>query len=286
MQYEIRSSKTHVHLRGRQLVGLAAPYGVPTEIRTAKGAFTEVITPGAFSGILAKNPEVICNVNHNDAMVLGNTASGTLTLQEDHRGLNFAVELADTDYAKHVHAEVERGDLRGCSFAFITGPENEQWAERSGKVTREITGFSALHDVAIVTRPAYPGTEVDARQLTYVSPETRSVAEQFIERGHRVVHMAFEEVMKQSADFVIDQLHVPLQWDSNLQPRPVEDQLKLMRLAVTLHEIQEQGWNVDVVRDDLGDGTKWPRIVYAGPTKEEKAVIRRRQRYLRDFLLN
>lgn len=285
MEFEVRSSKAHVQLRGRQLVGLAAPYSVPTEIRTAKGAFTEVIQPGAFRGILATDPEVICNVNHNDAMVLGNTASGTLKLQEDHRGLNFAVELADTDYAKHVHAEVERGDLRGCSFAFITGPENEQWAERSGKVTREITGFSALHDVAIVTRPAYPGTAVDARQLTQVSAETRSIAEQFIERGRRAADNSFDEIMKQVADFVIDNLRVPLQWDSHVEPRPVQDQLALMRMAVNLQEMRSKGYRVEVVH--IGHGRKkWPHIVEAGPSKEERAVIHRRQRYLRDFLLN
>jgi HK97 family phage prohead protease len=247
------------------------------------GSFTEIIKPGAFRNVLAKRDlDCVCTVNHDESLLLGRTTNGTLKLQEDHRGLNFAVELPDSDYAAHIHENVKRGDLAGASFAFLVGPQDQNWGEAGGKITRSISNISDLKDVSVVSRPAYPGTSVDARQLNQITAETRSMFAQHEQRRLRTVNESFDQAMKLTADFVIDELHVPLQWDSDLKPRSIQDQMKLMRMAVNIFEMRAQGWNVEVVYDER----RFPqRIVYAGPTDEERAVVRRRKRFLRDFLL-
>lgn len=270
MEYEIRAAKTRVSMQGKTLVGLAAPYGTPTEIKTPKGPFTEIIAPGAFDGVLKTNPDVVCTVNHDESLLLGRTTNGTLMLEADHRGLNFAVELPDSEYAKHVHENVKRGDLAGCSFGFVLSPENQMWDESdTGKLTRHITGFSQLRDVSVVTRPAYPGTEVDARGLNEASTETRSVVEQFVQR--RAANHA--SVFKQTAEFVREQLSVPLFWDSRGTERPFEDQMVLMKMATDLYEMRCKGMNVEVLRDEKN----WPRIVPVGVTATDATRQRRKQ---------
>ena len=60
-------------------------------------------------------------------------------------------------------------DGLGCSFAFNLGQGDDDFDEEDtdeGRcIVRSILNFSALHDVSVVTHPAYPGTNVDARNI-------------------------------------------------------------------------------------------------------------------------
>src|SRR5215472_5921150 len=100
----------------RTIAGYAARYCV---LSGDLGGFRERIASGAFKRILATNPDVVCLFNHSDSAVLGRTTAGTLRLSEDTRGLKFECDLPDTTFGRDTYESVKRGDLNGCSFAFM-----------------------------------------------------------------------------------------------------------------------------------------------------------------------
>jgi uncharacterized protein len=169
------------------ITGYAARYNV---LSGDLGGFRERIASGAFKRILATNPDVVCLINHSDNAVLGRTTTGTLRLREDGRGLKFECDMPDTTAGRDTYESVQRGDLNGCSFAFMVDDsrmceykEEEIDDEDEGMrgkvkrgfraVVRTIKDFANLIDVSVVTHPAYPQTSVDARNLL-VGAEVRS----------------------------------------------------------------------------------------------------------------
>lgn len=171
----------------RTITGYAARYNV---LSGDLGGFRERIALGAFKRILATNPDVVCLFNHSDNAVLGRTTAGTLRLREDSRGLKFECDLPNTAAGRDMYESVQRGDLNGCSFAFIVDDarmceykEEEIDDEDEGMrgkvkraaraIIRTIRDFANLIDVSVVTHPAYPQTYVDARNLL-VGAEVRS----------------------------------------------------------------------------------------------------------------
>jgi HK97 family phage prohead protease len=171
----------------RTIAGYAARYGV---LSSDLGGFRERIVAGAFKRILATNPDVVCLFNHSDSAVLGRTTAGTLRLSEDSRGLKFECDLPDTAAGRDTYESVQRGDLNGCSFAFMVDDarmceykEEDIDDEETGMrdvvkraaraIIRTIRDFANLIDVSVVTHPAYPQTSVDARHLL-VGAEVRS----------------------------------------------------------------------------------------------------------------
>jgi HK97 family phage prohead protease len=166
--FEVRASK---RADGKSLItGYAARYGILSgKIPSGSGFFRERIQTGAFDRVLRSKPDVVALFNHDVNFPLGRTTAGTLRLRSDAKGLGFECDLPDTSYAKDMHTSVERGDLSGCSFAFNLGQGDDEFDEEDtdeGRcVVRSILNFSALHDVSVVTHPAYPGTNVDARNI-------------------------------------------------------------------------------------------------------------------------
>jgi len=172
----------------RTITGYAARYNV---LSCDLGGFRERIASGAFKRILSANPDVVCLFNHSDSAVLGRTTAGTLRLSEDSRGLKFECDLPNTQVGLDTYESVQRGDLNGCSFAFIVDDnrmceyKEEEIDEEDGDrirgtfkramkaVIRTIKDFASLIDVSVVTHPAYPRTSVDARHLL-VGAEVRS----------------------------------------------------------------------------------------------------------------
>ena len=191
----------------RTITGYAARYNL---LSSDLGGFRERIASGAFKRILATNPDVVCLFNHSDSAVLGRTTAGTLRLSEDTRGLKFECDLPDTTVGRDTYESVKRGDLNGCSFAFMVDDsrmceykEEEIDDEEGGirgmvkraarAIIRTIRDFANLIDVSVVTHPAYPQTSVDARHLL-VGAEVRSrVVEQM---RQRMSEPSFEEQME------------------------------------------------------------------------------------------
>ena len=139
--------------------GYAAVFGEETNIG---GMFTEVIDRGAFANALQRQDDVVFLVNH-DGLPLARTRSGTLRLTEDERGLYMETELDGSDPdVRAIVPKMKRGDLDKMSFAFV--PKRQKWDD-SGDIPKRTIQDLELHDVAIVTTPAYEGTEIGLRSL-------------------------------------------------------------------------------------------------------------------------
>lgn len=149
----------------------------------------ERVSPVAFNRALAERQDVVLVVNH-EGLPLGRTASGTLRLGVDERGLTIDNDLPDTTLARDVRELMARGDLRSMSFGFI--PRDGVLEEVEGRQVRTITDLD-LFDVSIVTHPAYAGTEVALRAIEHfpiapaADPEPEPAATQFPVRLFRAL---------------------------------------------------------------------------------------------------
>lgn len=130
----------------------------------------ERFVPGAFDNWLKDNPDVVALVNHDPAKVLGRTPN-TLRLATDARGLHYEIDPADTSYGRDLLTLIQRGDIRGSSFAFRA--MKTKWTVEEGKEIRTVTEAS-LHDVSVVTTPAYGSSTVGLRS----ADERRAIEEE------------------------------------------------------------------------------------------------------------
>ncbi|MDB5295013.1 MAG: phage prohead protease, family [Phycisphaerales bacterium] len=171
-----------------RLVGYAAVFNSPSE---DLGGFRETIRPGAFARTLADaGRDVRALVDHDPGKLLGRTSAGTLAVTEDAKGLRIAAHLPDTSYAKDLASLIERGDVRGMSFAFrVNGADGEKWSEVEGAtrgttvVVRELIDVD-LYEVTVTSVPAYRATEIDLRSVDPAAVEhAKAVA------GHRLKNL-------------------------------------------------------------------------------------------------
>lgn len=133
------------------------------------GGFREVLKRGAFKRVLSDaQTDVVLNVDHA-GMPIARMSAGSLRLSEDGSGLKIEAELAPTSTAADVFALVQSNHLRDMSFAFVCG--KDEWGREEGMALRTVLDVSSLHDVSIVTRPAYASTSVAARSGVRVAGE-------------------------------------------------------------------------------------------------------------------
>jgi HK97 family phage prohead protease len=140
------------------------------------GGFVEIIERGAFDEVMKSNPDVFGKYNHE--RVIGRTSSGTMRLMVDERGLRYEIDPPRS--AADVVELIERGDVRGSSFAFRSRPADETWSrDANGRMIRRIKKFSFLGDAGPVDTPAYMATEtyVSKRALEMAQVETRAAAD-------------------------------------------------------------------------------------------------------------
>lgn len=159
---QTRSMQTELKTRAEQdemyIEGYFAVYNQETELWP--GAYEE-IAPGAFDDTLSNDIRAL--VNHDPNLVLGRNKVGTLELKSDSRGLwgRIKINPNDTD-AVNLYERVKRGDVNQCSFGFNILEEETEWRD-NGTVKWRLTKID-LHEVSVVTFPAYEQTGVQARK--------------------------------------------------------------------------------------------------------------------------
>jgi hypothetical protein len=148
------------------------------------GGFKELFEQGSFTESIQKD-DIRSLQNHDPHYILGRTKSGTLTLEEDKKGVKFDDLLPETSYASDLLVSVERKDVTGCSIIFSVDAKDERWFvdgeeaefldalmamwdEKKHKVERRISKAS-MYDIGPVTFPAYPQTDVKARAMEMVT---------------------------------------------------------------------------------------------------------------------
>jgi Escherichia/Staphylococcus phage prohead protease len=156
---ELRASG---NTKSPKLEGYAAVFN---SISEDLGGFREIVLPSAFSRTLRSNSaDPLALVAHIPSLVLGRRSAGTLRLHEDQRGLAFEIDLPQTMAAADLLVSVERGDIKGASFAFVVPAGGDSWQMRGDTVIRELRDVS-LHEISITANPAYPDTTVAQRSL-------------------------------------------------------------------------------------------------------------------------
>ena len=132
-------------------------FDVPAQI----GGFTEVVKPGAFAASLRAGSDILALVDHDPSQLLARTASGTLRLAEDSRGLAFSLDVPPTQLGNDMLALAERRDIGGMSFGFrVARNGGEAWPATDRRELRAVT----LLEISVVQAwPAYSQTSVSAR---------------------------------------------------------------------------------------------------------------------------
>lgn len=127
------------------------------------GGFRETIAPGAFSRTLkARGGDILSFFNHNPNMPLGSRRAGSLTVEEDDKGLIYSVTPPDTTYAADLVAAMRAKLVRGSSFSFYV--RKDAWTEVDGTPVRTLLDID-LEEVGPVTMPAYPKATSQVRAM-------------------------------------------------------------------------------------------------------------------------
>lgn len=127
------------------------------------GVYEEIAPTALTRSIEKEKVNVIALDNHDTRIVLGSVDSGTLELKSDSHGLYGRVKIDLEDpFAKSALRKVETGKVRGCSFGFYPRSEKETLNDDNTYTYR--VEDADLLEVSITAFPAYPQTEIAARQ--------------------------------------------------------------------------------------------------------------------------
>jgi HK97 family phage prohead protease len=153
------------------LTGHAAVFDQETTLYAGKGfRITESIAPGAFDSVLASNPDVHLNINHDMSKPMARTGRsantvGGLELSVDPVGLRvFARVNPDITYVRDLSLAMRDGVVDQMSFAFSIGEESLTTTTDSvtGMETDSfrILSVANLYDCTVCAQGAYPTTDV------------------------------------------------------------------------------------------------------------------------------
>lgn len=168
-------------LSGNTLAGRAAVFGV---VANLPGHY-ERLDRSAFDHAL-RDSDVRFLVNHDPSQLLGRQKSGTLRMGVTDEGLDYEVDLPDTQVAHDVKVLVSRGDLDGGSFGFLPG--EDRWGRAGdGRQVRTHTLIKRLLDLSVVTYPAYEGTAVALRSMPDFEVQPPNLRAQLIRARARLL---------------------------------------------------------------------------------------------------
>lgn len=139
-----------------RLVGHAALFNT---LSKDQGGFRNLLHPGAFTKTLREKPDIKALWNHNNDLILGRTTAGTLSVEEDDRGLRFELTPPDSPLGQDATASISRGDVTQVSFGFIV--RDHKFTEGTdGLQIREIFDVE-LFEISPVIFPAFEPTHVE-----------------------------------------------------------------------------------------------------------------------------
>jgi HK97 family phage prohead protease len=145
----------------RKISGYAAKFN---NMSSDLGGFREMLKPGCFTRTLSLGADVRMLLDHEPSKILGRTKAGTLKLTQDNVGLRFDCTLPDTQIGRDTWENIRLGNLSDCSFGFYCVDEDFSEDPQGRGLIRTVSDVD-LFDCSVVTYPAYPGTEVNARSL-------------------------------------------------------------------------------------------------------------------------
>lgn len=151
---------------GREVYGLAVPYGVTIRLHEAGRDITEVFEFGAFARSIQERGHKVKLLVAHDRRKL---AVGKATeLREERDGLHTAFEVAKTRDGDELLELVSAGVVDSFSIGF--SPVRDRW-----KGDHVVRLEAALREVSAVNFPAYEGAQIAGVRSRLVIP--RAVAE-------------------------------------------------------------------------------------------------------------
>lgn len=163
---EIRTNQIELRATGDGMTfeGYAAVFNSLSEDL----GFRELIKPGAFNKSLRGRHRMMLLWNHDASQPLSSTRNGSLKLVEDDRGLKVSAQLPDTTLGRDIAELVRSGVIDAMSFGFQV--KKDSWsADGTTRTLEEI----ALHEVSLVSFPAYEGTagSVNVREIRNIDAD-------------------------------------------------------------------------------------------------------------------
>ena len=143
------------------LSGRPVVYESPTEIHDIGGSYIEIIKRGALDGTDLSDVRLL--VGHDASRIPLARTPRTMSLEVDADGLTFRAQLPDTEAGREAYQAVERGDIRGLSFAFTVPDDGDEYDPKTN--TRTINRIAKVYECTLTAFPAY--------ESTYVSAESR-----------------------------------------------------------------------------------------------------------------
>ncbi len=150
----------YAHVEGHTLTGRAHTFG---QRAMAHGRCIEFAV-GAFDKAL-EGSDVRAFWNHDSTLLLGRQSNGTVRLNADSEGLDYAIDVPETSYGNDLLALVDRGDLTEMSFGINPGKSTTRRASDGTTVTT-YSDVSALLDISPVSLPAFEGTAIELHSLS------------------------------------------------------------------------------------------------------------------------
>jgi len=159
---EIRTNNTKFEIRsegedGMTFEGYASVFNSSSE---DLGGFREFVAPGAFKRSLQARNEIKLLWNHDTNEPLASVRGGSLELVEDRYGLKVKAKLPNTTRGRDVAELLRSKVIDSMSFGFNV--IKDSWSDNGSVRTLESV---RLHEVSIVTFPAYSATTATVRSM-------------------------------------------------------------------------------------------------------------------------
>lgn len=120
--------------------------------------------------------DVIFQYDHEGRVYARNT-NNTLYFEPNDHGMFIAADLGKTSLARQMYEDIQAGNVRSMSWAFVPS-EEVHTEDRENRVhTCRITRVKKVYDVSAVSYPADPNTEISARNLVNGEIEARKLRE-------------------------------------------------------------------------------------------------------------
>ena len=120
-------------------------YDTPTLIHDISGSYIEIVKRGALDS--ADLSDVRLLVGHDTSKIPLARTPKTMSLKLDDAGLTFEATLPNTEAGREAYQAVERGDLKGMSYAFTVPEGGDSYDPESN--TRTINRIAKVYECSL-----------------------------------------------------------------------------------------------------------------------------------------
>jgi HK97 family phage prohead protease len=153
------------------LTGYAAVWGDLSDARTAQDEdgntyeYFVRLQPGSAN----YTTPAMALFHHDFKAPLGNTANGTLRINNDAKGSQVQIILPDTTTARDLAELVEDRYVQGMSFAMLMDGIQAEEKMENGKRILEVASYMS-DEVTVTAIPAFTGTSIDVQDQQSSGP--------------------------------------------------------------------------------------------------------------------